>query len=558
MRCRKIIVKNRYLLIPVAASEQWRIPDETLQYLGIYENGRRLQEYEVVLSRKPRFWGPVYLQPYQGKELELRLENGDEALLDLLEQSDTLKDEKTLYREAGRPQVHFTPMHGFMNDPNGLFYHDGTYHYFAQLNPYGLSVGNTHWLHAVSPDLIHWRQVSHALLPDESGRMYSGSAVVDYENSSGMGEGDVPPVFLFYTAAGSKSRLDRGRPFEIAAAVSTDGGRTYKKYEKNPVVEFLVFYNRDPKVVWHEEGYWIMMIFLDNSRYMLLYSENLLQWEQGQEIEIGGSAECPDMFHLPLDGDKENQKWVLWGSTDNYIVGRIKNKRFYGETGVVRGPSHTAVSAYSDTLRTTGSYAAQTYFGVPGGRVVQQSWLRTRIPGMPFISCASLPNELQLVNTGEGPRLSVLPAKEVEILREKGFILKYRGLEDLERIPRQYLAECMDITLGFTGNSTELIAVSVRGVLIVYEPVKNRLYLPNGCFQLPDRKDGFGFRAVTDRGSVELYTTDGLFHTVLNTVLDPNNIEVKVLALHPSMSVNLELYPLKSIWDENGDGNGQP
>lgn len=171
MRCRKITVKNRYLLIPVAANDHWRVPDETLQYLGIYENGRLLQEHEVVLSREPRFWSPVYLESYQGRELELRLENGDETLLELLELSDVLKDETTLYRETGRPQVHFTPMHGFMNDPNGLFYHDGIYHYFAQLNPYGLSVGNTHWMHAVSSDLIHWRERPHALLPDESGRM---------------------------------------------------------------------------------------------------------------------------------------------------------------------------------------------------------------------------------------------------------------------------------------------------------------------------------------------------------------------------------------------------
>lgn len=551
MRCRKITVRNRYLLIPVAANDHWCVPDETLQYLGIYEKGRLLQEHEVVLSRKPCFWSPVYLEPYQGRELELRLENGDETLLEQLELSDVLKDETTLYREAGRPQVHFTPMHGFMNDPNGLFHHDSVYHYFAQLNPYGLSVGNTHWMHAVSGDLIHWRQQPHALLPDESGRMYSGSAVVDEGNCSGMGKEGIPPVFLFYTAAGSKSRLGRGRPFEIAIAVSTDGGNTYEKYEKKPVVPHLVFYNRDPKVVRHEEGYWIMMIFLDNSRYLLLYSENLLQWERGQEIEIGGSAECPDLFRLPLDGDEKHQKWVLWGSTDNYIVGRIENRRFHAETGVIRGPSHTAVSAYSDALRTTGSYAAQTYFGIPGGRVVQQSWIRARIPGMPFVSCASLPNEMKLVKTGEGPRLSLLPVKEVAILREKGFILKHRGLEDLERIPRQYFAECMDITLGFEGDSAELIAVSVRGILIVYDPVKNRLYLPNGCFRLPARKGGFGFRAVTDRGSVELYTTDGLFHTVLNTVPDPNNIEVKVLALHPSVSVNLELYPLKSIWYED-------
>jgi len=550
MQSRKITVEKRYLLIPVAADDHWRVPDETLQYLGMYKGGRLLQEYEVLLSREPRFWSPVYLHTYRGEELELRLENGDESLLELLELSDQLKDEKTLYHEIGRPQIHFTPMHGFMNDPNGLFYYNGEYHYFAQLNPYGLSVGNTHWLHAVSSDLVHWRELPYALLPDESGRMYSGSAAVDYTNSSGMGKEDIPPVFLFYTTAGSKSRFGKGRAFEIAVAVSTDGGLTFQKYEKNPVVPHIVFYNRDPKVVWHDDGYWVMAIFLDNSRYMLLYSENLLQWEQGQIIEIGGSAECPDIFCLPIDGDENNKKWVLWGSTDNYVVGHIKKREFHAETGVIRGPSHMAVSAYSDTLRVAGSYAAQTYFGLPGGRVVQQAWIRTRIPGMPFVSCASLPDELKLVSTAEGPRLSVLPAKEVEIMRKKGFVLKNRGLEDLERIPKEYLAECMDISFGFEGDSGDLIAVSVRGVLIVFDPVKEQLFLPNGCFYVPGGKGFFGFRVITDRASIEIYTENGLFNTVLNTVPDPNNIEIRVLALHPSVSVSLELYPLKSIWHE--------
>lgn len=553
MRSKRITVQNRYLLIPVAADDDWYVPDDRLQYLGIYENDRLLQEYEVVLSREPRFWSPVYLDAYQGKELELRLENGDESLLELLKLSDALVDEKTLFCETGRPQIHFTPMHGFMNDPNGLYFYDGMYHYFAQLNPYGLSMGNTHWMHAVSPDLVHWCEQPYALLPDESGRMYSGSAVVDYKNSSGLGKEGIPPIFLFYTAAGGKSRFGKGRPFEIAVAVSTDGGITYQKYEKNPVVLHIAFYNRDPKVVWHEDGYWIMMIFLDNSRYMLLFSENLLQWEHGEIIEIDGSAECPDLFCLSLDGDKHDRKWVLWGSTDNYVVGHIKNKRFYAETDVIKGPSHMAVSAYSDMLRTTGSYAAQTYFGLPDDRVVQQAWVRTRIPGMPFVSCASLPNEIRLIRTEDGPRLSLLPVKEVKMMRKKGFILKNRSLEDLERIPKEYFAECMDITFRFEGDSTDLIAMAVRGVLMVYDPVNRQLLLPNGCFRVKGNKSNIGLRVITDRGSVEIYTADGLFQTVLNTVPDPNQTEVKVLALHPSVSVSMELYPLKSIWHKQED-----
>ena len=186
MRCKTICANRNYLLIPVADSKGWFLPADQMQLLGVYRNGELLEEHEVILSPQPRCWSCLYLERYQDQELELRLEGGDESLIDLLELSDTLKDQETLYREFTRPFAHFTPMHGFMNDPNGLYYQDGVYHFFAQLNPYGFGVANTHWLHAVSRDLIHWEERPYALIPDASGRMYSGGGVVDWENTSGL------------------------------------------------------------------------------------------------------------------------------------------------------------------------------------------------------------------------------------------------------------------------------------------------------------------------------------------------------------------------------------
>ena len=154
MRSKTICANRKYLLVPVADSKGWFLPVDQMQFLGVYRNGELLEEHEVILSPQPRCWSCLYLERYQGQELELRLEGGDEGLIDLLELSDTLKDQDALYREPTRPFAHFTPMHGFMNDPNGLYYQDGVYHFFAQLNPYGFGVANTHWLHAVSWDLI--------------------------------------------------------------------------------------------------------------------------------------------------------------------------------------------------------------------------------------------------------------------------------------------------------------------------------------------------------------------------------------------------------------------
>ena len=159
MRQKTITADKKYLLIPVGNVKGWTIPAESIQYLSIYQNGSLVEEYEVCLDASPRCWSCLYLERYAGETLELRLEGGDESLIELLEVSDTLKDADTLYREPMRPLAHITPMHGFMNDPNGLFYLNGKYHCFAQLNPYGLGVGNTHWMHMVSSDLMHWQEL---------------------------------------------------------------------------------------------------------------------------------------------------------------------------------------------------------------------------------------------------------------------------------------------------------------------------------------------------------------------------------------------------------------
>lgn len=546
MRTRNILADSKYLLLPLADQKGWFPAPESMQYLGLYRDGSLLEEYELTLSDEPRAWGVLYLERYAGQELELRLEGGREDLLDLLEVSDRMRD-AALYREPYRPLAHFTPMHGFMNDPNGLFYHRGQYHYFAQLNPYGFSIGNTHWLHAVSSDLVHWQELPYALLPDAGGCMYSGSGVVDVDNTSGLGTAQEPPVFLFYTSAGSKTRRSRGRYFEIAAAVSTDGGCTYRKYPGNPIVSHIAFMNRDPKVVWTGEC-WAMTVFLENDSYLLLYSADLLHWERGETLHIRGAAECPDLFALPLDGDPGQMKWVLWGSTDSYVVGRFQGRRFVPENDAVLGPSHMAHSAHRDAFRSPGGYAAQTFNGAPDGRVIQMAWIWTRPQGGPFVSCASLPYELALRTTAEGPRVFWQPVKEIEHLYEASFAFRGRGLEEIERIPYQYLGEAMDIRLRFTVKPGKLAAISVRGVLIAYDPDTGRLLLPTGAYDIGPVGEELDLRVITDRCSVEVFANGGRFGIAIAAILDPNNISVRPVYLEAGVGVDLELHRLENMW----------
>ena len=181
-------------------------------------------------------------------------------------------------------------------------------------------------------------------------------------------------------------------------------------------------------------------------------------------ISLHTAAECPDLFFLPLDGDLSQGKWVLWGSTDTYMVGRFEGRQFVPETDPIPGPTHQLYSAYSNFARSPGGYAAQTFTGLPEGRVVQFSWIRTRLEQGPFSSCMSVPNQLGLTMTDQGPRLTVQPVKEVETLWENSFSFVDRGLEEIERIPSSYLGEAMDMTFRLGIKPHKLIALSVRCV----------------------------------------------------------------------------------------------
>lgn len=547
MKTRKITADKRFLLLPVKGNGGWIRTTDHLQYFSLWLDGIKREEYELTLSRTPDFWACLYLDRYADREVELRLESGDESLLDLVEISDRMKDADALYREPDRPLYHMTPMHGFMNDPNGLVYYNGVYHCFAQLNPYGFGVGNTHWMHTVSRDLFHWEELPYVLLPDETGRMYSGGGVVDHNNTSGLQTGGDPPIVLFYTLAGSKTRWSMGRPFEIGMAYSTDGGKTFTKYAGNPVIPNISFMCRDPKALWDPVGEeWVLAVFLDNDRYQLFYSKDLLHWDKGQVLRLYGAAECPDLFRLPLDGDKDNMKWVLWGSTDNYIVGDIQDRIFIPETEVVEGPSHQGFSAYRTNARSTGGYAAQTFTNAPDGRVIQLAWLRARPAAAPFVSCMSLPNEFWLISTEKGPRLTLLPIEEVKSLYQKDYIVKGRGLEEFERIPMDAGSECMDVSLRMTLNGESLIAFSVRGVLIAYDPRLSRLLLPTGAFYTPPVDGCLELRIVTDKLSMEIYANGGRFNTSLNMVLDPAKTQILPVYLDPGIGIDLEIHNLKS------------
>ena len=302
-----------------------------------------------------------------------------------------------MYQETYRPQFHFTAQEGWLNDPNGLVYFDGEYHLFYQFDTDLAGRDSSKiWGHAVSTDLVHWHQLGNALEPDALGPIWSGSAVVDWDNTAGLGSPGKPAMIAFYTAAGGRSSASQGRSFTQCLAYSVDRGRTWTKYAQNPVLPHVAGENRDPKVVWYAPTrHWVMALYLDRDQFGLFSSPDLKTWTQTQTLTLPGSGECPDFFSIPVAGTKEH-RWVFMSANDHYLVGAFDGKTFAPETPLLRGDAGASF------------YAAQTFSDIPArdGRRVQIAWMRGGdYPGMPFTQQMSFPCTLTLHSTPDGPRL---------------------------------------------------------------------------------------------------------------------------------------------------------
>ena len=273
----------------------------------------------------------------------------------------------TANREKFRPVYHHTPAYGWMNDANGLVYKDGEYHLYFQYNPYGSVWGNMHWGHSVSKDLVHWTHEQPAIARDTMGHIFSGSCVVDHNNSAGFGK---DAIIAFYTS--HKNTTPGHQRQQQCLAYSLDNGRTYTKYEGNPVVTpFDGLENfRDPKVFWYApENKWVMIVSADKN--MRFYeSKDLKKWQYMSEWGAGfgpqpNQFECPDFMHMAVDGNKQNMKWVMivninpgfvyGGSGTMYFVGNFDGHKFTCDTAPTDvkwldwGKDHYATVTYSNT-----------------------------------------------------------------------------------------------------------------------------------------------------------------------------------------------------------------
>ena len=387
----KILIERRYMLIPVGAEAQRK------KLLLLDAAGNIHIELDARLSAAPDYLLPYDLRDYIGREMTLTTE----PEIDIQPVFADAPDDSGLYHEKLRPGAHFTAPRGWINDPNGFVYYEGRYHLFYQHNPADTVWGNMHWGHAVSRDLVHWTDKGEALFQDEYGAMYSGSAVIDARNLTGLKQNEHAPLLLFYTAAGGSGKMSERALFTQRLAYSVDGGETFVKYPK-AVLEHVAECNRDPKIIWCEElGCYVMALYLRGREFALYRSDNLLDWTEHQRLCLEDDDECPDFYPLECGGERY---WVLTAAHDHYLVGRFERDLFQP----VQSPG---------MLHAGRSYAAQSCFGLAGGRRVRFGWNRSNIPDMPFNGSMTTPQEMTLRRVGDDIKLCAYPAAEFDALR---------------------------------------------------------------------------------------------------------------------------------------------
>jgi fructan beta-fructosidase len=406
---------KKFLLLPV----QENAPEGKVNI--IVNNEFQLeQNINIRLAReKVDYYVPLDLSAYQGKSVSVDVMGMPASSLcwKEIKLSDTFDSSN---RETYRPVYHHTPVYGWMNDPNGMFYKDGVYHLYFQYNPYGSMWANMTWGHSTSTDLTHWTYEGTAIVPDAWGAIFSGSCVVDKDNTAGLGKG---AVVAFYTSAKS---TPWGDVQSQSMAYSLDNGKTFIKYEHNPILTSTERDFRDPKVFWYAPGkHWVMMLAVGQE--MQIYSSgNLKDWKKESSFGAmqgahGGVWECPDLVEVAVEGSKE-KKWVLicnlnpggpfGGSAAQYFVGSFDGKKFVNES-----PTQTKWLDWGKD-----NYATVTWSNAPAGRCIALGWMSNwqyanNVPTTQYRSANTLARDLTLYRVGGELYLKSKPSPEIKKAR---------------------------------------------------------------------------------------------------------------------------------------------
>jgi fructan beta-fructosidase len=511
---REIAVENRYFNLPVKTGA----PKKRMRYVL---DDKTIREFEIELANgEPGFWVFDDVSEFKGKHLRVEVDGApaDCKGLAAVVQSDAIKGGDDLYKEKHRPQFHFTSRRGWLNDPNGLVFSDGEYHLYYQHNPYGWDWGNMHWGHAVSADLVHWKELPIALYPRQFGDWcFSGSAVVDGKRLAAA-----------YTSTG------RGE----CIAFSGDKGRTWIDFQDDPVVKHV---GRDPRLLWHEPSkQWVMAVYdeSDGKKGIAFHtSPDLKKWKIQSRIE--GFYECPDIFEATVEGGNGARKWVLYSGDAKYLIGEFDGKTF------------TPDQPAKQQLWYGNFYAAQTYSNAPDGRRIQIGWASgAAFPGMPFNQQMTFPCRLTLRKASDGVRLFAEPVKEIETLHAKKHVVADRMLKPGDNPLAEVSGDLFDIRAEFAPSDAKAFGFNVRGVPVLYDVATQEISCKNVKAPLKPVDSKMRLRLLVDRGSIEIFGNDGQVALSVSAIPADDNHALEVFSRGGATHLwSLEAFELKSAWE---------
>ncbi|WP_332631838.1 glycoside hydrolase family 32 protein [Halalkalibacter flavus] len=482
------------------------------------------------------------------------------------------------YSEKYRPQFHFTPKKNWMNDPNGMVYYEGEYHLFYQYHPGGLQWGPMHWGHAVSKDMLTWEHLPIALEPDDLGTIFSGSVVVDWNDTSGFFNGKEGLVAIFTHC---KEEVQ-----SQSIAFSKDKGRTWVKYHGNPVIPNIGIKDfRDPKVFWHHETNKWIMVLAAGQKVMLYGSTNLIDWTYLSEFgndegAHGGVWECPDLFQLSVDGDSSNNKWVLQVDLgDGAIAGGSGGQYFIGEFDGVTFQNENSPNEINWLDYGKDFYAAQSFSDIPekDGRRIWMAWMSNwkyanELPTSPWRSTMSIPREVELRKMENGLiKLFQKPIAELKSLRLDQYVIRNQYVNGDANVLAGQKENTFEIVVEIENLTADEFGFKVRQssnkeeTAIGYNVLNNVLFVDREnagehefsnqfkgrhSFQMNNSQETFKLHLFVDKSSVEVFFNDG--EAVITDLVFPEDQskEMEFYVVNGEVKiVSLELYTLKSTWE---------
>ena len=529
---KRIQTTNKYVLLPVEESEN-------LAHIRVIKDNNVVKEFNCKLAvNKVDYSVPLDVSEFGGDVLLDIQFTGEKKNTGSIQYFTCWKELKetnsfdTSNREKYRPLYHHTPLYGWMNDPNGIFYKDGVWHLYFQYNPFGSQWENMNWGHSTSRDLIHWTYEGVPIQPDALGVIYSGCCVVDKDNVAGFGKN---AVIAFYTSAGTSQTQ--------SIAYSLDNGKTFTKYAGNPIVTSNVPDFRDPKVFWNEDTQLWNLILAAGQQMSIYSSKNLKDWTFESHFGEGygnhdGVWECPDLI-------KMGNKWVLLcninpggpygGSATQYFVGHFDGHKFTCESA----PTVTKWLDYGKD-----QYATVTFNNAPNGRIVAIPWMSNwqygnHVPTLQFRSANGLPRELGLFSYQGESYISVKPSPEV--------FKAFSNKTSTKLQPASYI----EVT-NIKGNASITLKNNQNEeVVMVYDAKKDTFSMDRNQSGVSDFSSEFkavttsptygaisGLQIFVDKSSIEVFDVDGkmamtniVFPTSPYTDVVAKGCKVKIHAL---------------------------